>query len=61
MTRYSRPSYDLNLTAEEVQAVVTATPEQIAEAVGECVKDKAFWVGLVEAFLEGLLRGGGRY
>jgi len=61
MTDFNRPTYYYEPTAEELEAVAKATPEQVAEAFAECVTDPNFWLGLVEAFCEGLERGARRY
>ena len=45
------------LTAEEREALMNATPEEIALAAAEAVKDKAFWQQIGNAFLEGFVRG----
>ena len=57
MNELNRPSYYYEPTLEEVEAILSASPEQISEAVGECIKDKTFWLDLASAFLEGVVCG----
>jgi hypothetical protein len=45
------------LTDDEMQALLEATPEQIATAAAEVARDPNFWVDLLRAFLEGFIRG----
>ena len=46
-----------DLTAAEKEALAQATPEQIAEAAAELVREPEFWAELAGSFVEGFLRG----
>jgi hypothetical protein len=45
------------LTAEQKQELINATPQQWVEAITETVTDPGFWQHMGEAFLQGFERG----
>jgi len=53
MTQTDR--YDL--TPEEREALMNATPEEIAQAAQDAVKDPEFWAQISACFVRGFLTG----